>query len=771
MDPDLDAPCLAAFPPECYLLRDSNERGIAEDPQKHRRALENRKLEHGQQVKMNRKIATWATVTVATCAIFSVFYLYGATDILRSIRTSSPEAYLLAFSLLLLNYAIAFLRFLFILNNLSPNRVPWRSAFTAFHVGQVSSVFLFSIVGQSLGRAAMLSRHGVGVDRSVVGTYVERFVATAVLGVCALAATLALFGTLGLQFEGGADYIVAVATALAIAVLTCWLLVLRGRRHWRLCTEIVPNPSLLWPTVLFTVGAQLTMGAAYWVLLTPSIATVDSWQVAAALVIVMFAASLPISFSGWGIRELSAAKALGLIGVAPTAAIAAALLIGTFSLFIPLIAAAVSAVLPGKAASLRPATEAATPVHGVASLALLIGFSAAILVLFQIRIPLENHVATVNLADAVALTALGLVGYMLWRERRRSVVPPALLGALSLISLVIAYSLGSGYLRYGVIDWAWLNRGLGWLVCLGFVSIGPGVATVAGDSARRRVLAVFLVALLTVCVIQLAIYVPASLTLIQISWLQSFQLEGFALNRNAFSFQILIGLIVLWLFLITDIRQQTGRMRWIAAALLFLACYLTLSRAAILTGAGLIVLCSVWTPPNRRHRLWAIAAGLAPVPVFLFALHALHAVGGETATLPMAPLSGGTSDAERWQTIVDGLALWRQHPLFGVGLGGYVQERLLHGESFQVIHNVAVWLLAETGAVGLIATLSGVGWLSAGLWRHSRGIDGAYSRAALLVLATFAAYAMVHDVFAQRVFWFALGLLLAAPPLDERPAV
>ncbi|KAA5601923.1 lysylphosphatidylglycerol synthase transmembrane domain-containing protein [Blastochloris sulfoviridis] len=736
---------------------------------------------------MKRNLVTFATVLVAIFAVTLTFWLYGASGIVETILGYSPGSILLALAFLSLNYVIAFARFLFVIRRLSGECLAWPAAFAAYNVGQISSIFLFNIVGQSLGRAAMLSRQGIGVDASVVGTYVERLVATAVLGLSAVFAAILLFGTIGLTFEGGFDYLLAVTLSLTIAACFAWLLVLRGRQEWRVCTSIVPTGSLLWLTVLLTVIAQIAMGAAYWVLLSPHTAGIDAGQIAAALVIVMFTSSLPISFSGWGIRELSAAKALGLLGVLPTAAVASALTIGTISLVIPLIGAALSAilarVLPDRRRS-EANTAGRVAVPGAAALVLILAFATAILVLFQVRVPFENHVATVSPGDAGALTALGLVGYLLWRQHRgHAVLPPAVLGCLGLLSLVVGYALCIGYVRFGTIDWAWLNRGLGWIVCLGYVSVGAGVVLVAGDRGRLRVLAVFLVALLTVSIIQIGLYAAAHLQLFDEAWFNSSWIEGFALNRNAFGFQLAIGLVVAWLFVFRDVGPRYWRWHWrwhwFSASCLFLATYLTLSRAAFVTLGVLIVLGAAFASRPRWQRLSVFAAALATATVLGTAAPTLEPLNGFATAIgrqvagdwrahsPKAELSADlaanrqSSDAERWQTINDGLALWRRHLLFGAGLGGYVQERLQRGESFQVIHSVPVWLLAEAGAAGLILTLAGVGWVLLWLWRQRDGRQGLQARAAAMALAVFGVFGLVHDVFAQRTFWFVFGLLVA----------
>jgi uncharacterized membrane protein YbhN (UPF0104 family) len=55
-------------------------------------------------------------------------------------------------------------------------------------------------------------------------------------------------------------------------------------------------------------------------------------SLAAASCIVMLAASLPVSFGGWGLRELSAVVALQAIGLSAASALLTALLIGFLSL-------------------------------------------------------------------------------------------------------------------------------------------------------------------------------------------------------------------------------------------------------------------------------------------------------------------------------------------------------------------------------------------------------------------------------------------------------
>ena len=63
----------------------------------------------------------------------------------------------------------------------------------------------------------------------------------------------------------------------------------------------------------------------------------DLLGLAAASTIVMLASALPISFGGWGVRELGAVFALGAVGVPADAAFLSALMVGIVSLFVTVV--------------------------------------------------------------------------------------------------------------------------------------------------------------------------------------------------------------------------------------------------------------------------------------------------------------------------------------------------------------------------------------------------------------------------------------------------
>src|SRR6185437_9044057 len=96
---------------------------------------------------------------------------------------------------------------------------------------------------------------------------------------------------------------------------------------------------------IITVLIQATTMIAY-VLAAASLSTSTSLiDLVAATTLVMFAASVPISLAGWGLREVSAVYALGAIGVPYQIALVVALLIGFSSIVVMAIVALVSSRL------------------------------------------------------------------------------------------------------------------------------------------------------------------------------------------------------------------------------------------------------------------------------------------------------------------------------------------------------------------------------------------------------------------------------------------
>ncbi|MDP3332784.1 MAG: O-antigen ligase family protein [Methylococcaceae bacterium] len=123
-------------------------------------------------------------------------------------------------------------------------------------------------------------------------------------------------------------------------------------------------------------------------------------------------------------------------------------------------------------------------------------------------------------------------------------------------------------------------------------------------------------------------------------------------------------------------------------------------------------------------------------------------------------ISGDYSDNERLATFTHALDLWQQSPILGAGLGVFIAQSAAWLGHPQVIHSTPLWILAEFGLFGVAV----FGWIFFTLARHvwlSRSSPARHGL--LLLLVVFAIFSLAHEIFYQRIFWLALGALLAQP--------
>ena len=90
-------------------------------------------------------------------------------------------------------------------------------------------------------------------------------------------------------------------------------------------------------------------------------------------------------------------------------------------------------------------------------------------------------------------------------------LPRPLMAALLALSLVLVYGLMLGYVNFGANTWAVVNRGIGWVIILGYVAVGLSIALVDAERGRRFVLRLFVAAGTAVAALQLVLLVALKL--------------------------------------------------------------------------------------------------------------------------------------------------------------------------------------------------------------------------------------------------------------------
>lgn len=633
-----------------------------------------------------------------------------------------------------------------------------RDAIAAMSLGQIGGALFFQVFGQTIARSAVLSRRGVPVAGTILMTGYERLLALAISMVLAMAGGWYLFGRITLDLRaGGAEFVkllVGVGLALAAGAAFAW-----GRPVAAFARGKV-GPGTAWRTargLLLSAAIQLATMAAYIAAalgVAPGMSVAD---LAAAAAVVMLAASLPISFAGWGVRELSAIYALGAIGMPREGALVVAVLIGAAALAVVALLAAASALRPAARVTAAPARR--PPVDVEAAMAWGVPVLAATTVFFQVHVPLAAARLNVNLADPLVIFGGALFLVAAVRSGRLPRWRLAGLNAhIAAATVLIVAAFLHGWAAFGWTEWAFVNRLVGWLVVLAYAATGALIAQRHGG--RDMLLRCYAAVAIAIVVLDTALFSAFTAGLPVPETIGRYRLEGFAQNANAFALQLLFAVAA-----VVAVARD-GRIQGVALGVAITGIWFTSSRAGI--GAlAIVALAALWLRAIPAARVAGAVVGASAAIVFISWLPEILAALLDTTPRQYHPpvvlrASDDVSNLERLESMRGALAMFEAHPIFGAGLGAFVESYIrAHGTPL-VIHSTPLWILAEMGVVGLLVLAAPfIRILKHEIRAHRR--DGARVFL-ILVLVGFAVMASVHELMYQRALWLLLGAALAVPP-------
>jgi hypothetical protein len=420
-----------------------------------------------------------------------------------------------------------------------------------------------------------------------------------------------------------------------------------------------------------------------------------------------------------------------------------------------------------------------------------LGTVVTVAVFFQAHVSLPSGVANLNLADPFAILALAAVSLHIlfsrqlpqWRISQFNL-------ALGVISLLLALGFMHGWWEIGITQWALGGRLLGWLVLLGYLAAGYVIVANVGTHGLRRFAETLIATAVVVVILQIILRVLYHWGVNTGAHITP-NFEGYAGNRNAFAFQLLVVLTLLLGYSQVYARygcslQHMGR-PWIFSLLLGIllaGLVWSGSRTGMLVGMLVLLLSWLGRLADRRMLGWGVILGallwcvvwlisekmhiqdvfLLVQGVFMREIPAASTVVHERALsgsgFVQSALSSDSSNYERWETLTHGLEMWWQSPVLGAGLGVfYAKSPMWMGHS-QVIHSTPLWILAEFGLLGGAV----FGWVFYLLVRQPA------RRILLLLLVAFLIFGLTHEIFYQRIFWLVLGAVLAQPFASNRYA-
>lgn len=714
----------------------------------------------------------YVAMLISVCLLVSIFVMVGAENILHQLRQLSPWSVLLAFACVLTIPFWVALRFWRVLAHFGV-AVSWAASLRASVAGQVASLIVIPLFGQVAGRQVLLSRSGLSPESNAAFAAYERVATALISGFSAMLGALHLAGgsVVG-SLITAIDLVPAMLAILAGMLVSCW--VGMGGFERSILARITERRNLQNIFEIFAVSfaGYAAMILAFLVLFSATVPSAPVVSMLAAAAMVSFAASMPISVGGWGLREVAAVYVLGKFGIPAAEALAISIIVGLLStVAVLLVAAGISGMHTKVDAEPHSEVDTLTPktvdIDRVSSWGL--GLAVGILVFFQIHVPIGGTTTNVNLADPFAVLALAAVtlGSVISRRLPQWNVR-GFNSVLFVFSALWVLGFWWGWRSFGFSQWAFVGRLMGWLVLLGYLAAGYLIVSRHGRHGIRRIIE-------TLAAVSAAVVLVHAATRMILPVLDSTvvlgNFEGFAHNRNAFAFQMLsvIALVTGCSYLYGKAAKGTGRRVWLGSLLgVALAGLLwSASRTGIATAVVILVFACFVRIADRFMLMVAvgIAGGLWFAPWGIEWLRTLIDFDhiGVTGSTLQSHMSNDASDAGRWAANTMALKALMESPIFGIGLGGFLE---ISPERFgfpMVIHSTPIWILAELGLVGA----GGLGFAVFVFARHLFFYwqRGSQNRSLLLLLIAFSIFCLMHEILFQRIFWFALGILIAKPSL------
>jgi len=718
-------------------------------------------------------------------AIVLVGSNYSYSDIIANASKISIPTLGFIFVALLASAFAAALRFKFVASR-NNHRVTLSQAAAAVGVGSLAGALFFQIAGQLIGRGFLMARKGVPFASVVAITAYERIVAAGFSALLALAGAYFVFGNVSLDQNAGGGALIKIVVGLIIATSAG-----AGLGYGRLAARSVAP----WLTLNFVKGflqlvtltalVQFLMMLGY-VLVTHQLSPQTPIpSLIAASAIVMFAASVPISLAGWGVREMSAILALGAIGVAPQAAFLSAVIIGLGSM---LAMSLLAGLFVSTCINAGPKIENTPNIASIdysSVLTWVVPIGAATLVFFQIYVPIgSGNLLNVNLADPLAILGGALFVLMCVHERQLPTWRYSKVNfVLVAMTAVLTVALFIGASRFGWTRWAVVNRYWGWFILLAYAASGALFIKGFGREALRALLLTFGAVGASIAALELILLLLHNLGLHFLLPISPRELEAFSLNHNFFGFQMLMSLPAVL------VAAQGKKLRVILTAVILAALYFSGSRSAWIT-TPIILAAGLYMNATTMRELAKSAIYLLGIVVLIVSAIAfanLHAQGSFLSPHRAAAKGGAVkaniqnsflsvrdtlpeitvlrSDNEmRMTSIIGGVHLFLQHPFIGAGLGAFRNKLIIFkGHEPLLIHSTSLWLLAELGPLGLLAFGVPALYLLFGELRRGSRADPGGQIIALCLLA-FGVMSLPADMLYQRTFWLLIGAALMVKP-------
>ncbi|MDM7858488.1 lysylphosphatidylglycerol synthase domain-containing protein [Thiopseudomonas acetoxidans] len=285
-------------------------------------------------LKINRKY--FALVVSLLLLIAAMAGFDGLDDVSANLALFRPGTLLTVAGLFLGTVLLSFVRIWIIFRDFGHD-IAFYPVAKACMAGNIGALFFIPVFGQIAGRQIYLEQLGVtAIENSAASGY-ERVLAGGVSAVFAISGFIYIYDFQLAENTAITDLVMfLVAPLIALVVFVKWIMNEQEKQVLRTLLSWGAIFRLFRVTLIVTAGMILMM-LCFAQMFSSILPGADPWQLVSIAFIVSFLASLPISFGGWGLRELSSMFFVAYLGGSAEAGFVASLFIGLISIGIVLL--------------------------------------------------------------------------------------------------------------------------------------------------------------------------------------------------------------------------------------------------------------------------------------------------------------------------------------------------------------------------------------------------------------------------------------------------
>ncbi|RCK42237.1 hypothetical protein TH24_02855 [Thalassospira xiamenensis] len=689
-----------------------------------------------------------------------------------------------------INYYLIFASLFLVVGNQLLSSVRFKVSLSVFGVGIrfsesnriniysiISGLVFFNFLGQSLSRSYLVG-NSLGKEAAFFLTAVERVLSVSVLLIAALLFSLMCFG--GISFDAAPALMVFLTVSFVFISCGVYFFFQLSDRQILGVSQIFSKSvggGLFW-MLLITIAMHLFMLGSYLCLVVGIVgpASLSIFAVLAAL-LTMLGASLPISFGGWGVREVTAGFAFDAASLSPELGVAVGVGVGILTI----IALGINICtvwgldifLRSKSSVKIFTAEKAVQDSRlfISTLAWVLPIIISVLIMVQLPLPIGGGRLTVNLADPVAIVCGMTFLFVFFHRKMWSKAWDAKFSAYAFMGLISVILIGFlfGYFRYGYLSWAFYNRLIGAGLLASYFISGMALYSFWGRDG-----VIYMTRIIVVAVATMVLFEYLSRTLMSyediylLGW-GSPQWLGLFGNPNAYAFFLVCCFPVVFIF--SNIVSSSNGKNYFClySAILLVGIYYTGSRSSYIS-IFFVVLFLCFS--NWKKSILTVVLAFLFVCILYFSHHLIPNFDGKLnisaveQSISFDRISNVQDD--RMLSLTEGWKMFLDFPIFGAGLGAFYHQQTNAGIPL-VIHNSFLWVLAEFGLFGFIIVFGPIGIFAAknlinASWRRD---DKMYALLAILLGASI--MGLAHEMMYQRILWLLLGVFLTNPlPREAR---